>query len=826
MLRLRRCQYRWCLQSRWTRCRRSPSPCFCDGDVEFLRVPGGVEIYVGGFCVESVRRKDLPRYRWAIGHWVVDLEVLNKSQASRIFGVSPTSVHRWVKDYEQYGLPGLLSRGPGRPREIPEGARRRIVELRERLGWSVEATTQAVREEYGLPRLGTGMVALISREARARGEEVAVSTGPWPGCSSDGAVPPEIEPYLAPAEAPGTDAPSPDPCDTDPDVEPTVEEDSLARSEAMPALEPVASGREAAYKALLKAGSPITYAGGYLVAALLGQLGLVSVLRDLGLRLDKELPPKRTDNRFWDLPRVLLTMVYGYLFSFGSVEALKTAHQRSLGLLVGAPSAPERNVIRRLLHQAARSGLGRVLGDALTGAYIRLGWVKVAALYIDGHFRPYYGHRRLAYGWFSGRNRPHPGFYEYAVNDVEGRPVFVRLFPASESMTALLPGIVDDALAYCRNENIERHPLVVFDRGGFSAEVFKAMDERHVPFLTYQKGASRYPEGLFSESVWVEDTHGGRRYEYFGTTVPVTGYADEVRAIVVRDPADGGQVTILTNSNRVRPPDRSGRPCRRRFGSKFLIRTMFGRWKQENFFKSAKAHVALDQTASRDFAPAPAAALVPNPERKTLTSERAALEARLANVNEALADLAAPRPTGTKRRRRKSKAPQARTHRGLVAERKRLLEQVADLARRVSQTPDHIRQDELPASKQHKILSLQYQEIFENLKLCAHNVFQMLLATFRGVYRDRRDPAPVLRSLMRQPARVQLSKGTLIVAIEAPSTPAYARALRALVDELNDRAPVTTDAHALPISLEVVDSAISAIKFMDQSPEIMDPAET
>lgn len=816
-----------------------------DGTVSILLCGGQWEVRVGPLLVDRFPCEDsLVDLRLGIVR-LVRSRMISQRKAGGIFQLSHQRVGQLVRSYERGGVLGLLpkERGPGM--QISVRARALLIDLVENRGHPVWHAAQLVESDIGEH---VGLSSAFTIVAMARQEKAAVVQAPntsserakvTPTSSAleeelvsffdegngeiktrasvqesqpsadtsnntEGTSPLSSAPVQLPAasQLPPQDRVPESPQQVRMDVNiaaayensPSVEslEEVPKRQEA--AFEPAAQGREEAYLEKLKAGIWISYLGGFLVCGLLKRLGLASIFQQLASSVEAPRDSQRQDNCFWDLPRILMTMVMVYLFRFQSIESVKTAAQESLGLLVGAPNAPSIQTIRAWLVQAAKSQIGERLRFMLAKGYVALGWVRLGVLYIDGHFRPYYGSRKIAHGWFSGRNVGHPGSYEYAVNDESGRPVFLELTPASVSFTKIIPKLVADA-KQLRKETGAKGPLMaVVDRGAFSHDLFHELDGAEVVFITWMKNAPTFPKSAFTKRISVPFSRTSRTFWYFETKVKVTGYADDVKALAIYDPKRQHQMVIITNANRIAV---SGK--RTRIDHARIIRVMVRRWVQENFFKEAKDKVALDQHAGYLFDDEDTEAEVVNPARKKLDKAIAALEKQLTPVNEALAELQVPRPPAVARRKRGA-LPRGLSLSQLRKKRGVLLERLAALKTRAADTPKHIPHDALDDKDKRLVIRYDKQTILEHIKCAAHNITEMLTQEFRHhCYFDRRDPKPVLHAIFSQPAFCRLEDNTLHIYPKEFPTAKYQRAAELLYDIVNEARGTTLDAYAFPI---------------------------
>jgi len=130
----------------------------------------------------------------------------------------------------------------------------------------------------------------------------------------------------------------------------------------------------------------------------------------------------------------------------------------------------------------------------------------------------------------------------------------------------------------------DRRATVVFDRGGWSATTFAAIRAAGFDLLTYRKGPfDRLADSAFTAHSYADSDGQVRSYRLAETTVELplsnrTGGSVALRQIH-RQAVDGTQIPVLTS----RTDLPAAEVCWR----------LSARWRQENYFKYARAHFAL-----------------------------------------------------------------------------------------------------------------------------------------------------------------------------------------------------------------------------------------
>jgi prepilin-type processing-associated H-X9-DG protein len=213
------------------------------------------------------------------------------------------------------------------------------------------------------------------------------------------------------------------------------------------------------------------------------------------------------------------------------------------------------------------------LGTLLARHWLVVGLVNASYLYVDGHVKVYSGTRLVPEVWNSHRRMPLPGIVQYFVNDLRGRPLLVVTEEVRGNLAKSLPGVI----AAVRQVVGDQHFTVIFDRGGYDGQLFKWLVEQGLDLITYQRGEVH----LDGRCARREVRWDGQRVRFYAAEDAVSvGDSGPWRRIVIRTP--GHQRPILTSLDAT--VIAAGR----------VAALMLNRWRQENFFKYARAHLGLD----------------------------------------------------------------------------------------------------------------------------------------------------------------------------------------------------------------------------------------
>jgi hypothetical protein len=206
------------------------------------------------------------------------------------------------------------------------------------------------------------------------------------------------------------------------------------------------------------------------------------------------------------------------------------------------------------------------------------------------------------------------------VADADADPVLVVTAPPAASLASELVRLLPELRALL---GPDRRATVVFDRGGESATTFAAIGAAGFDLLTYRKGpVDRLPDTAFTAHTGTDPDGQVHGYRLAETTVELplsnrTGGSVALREIH-RQAVDGTQIPVLTS----RTDLPAAEVCWR----------LSARWRQENYFKYARAHFALDALDSYADTPDDPTRPVPNPAK---AAAKTAVETARASVQDA-----------------------------------------------------------------------------------------------------------------------------------------------------------------------------------------------
>lgn len=526
----------------------------------------------------------------------------------------------------------------------------------------------------------------------------------------------------------------------------------------------------------------VPQAGSLLGLALLDDTHLVSEARAVYGRLK---------NGWYGLRSLLWTLVVMGLLRIKRPEQLKLHDPASLGCVLGLPRAAEVKTIRRKLKEIAGRGLAAEWHRRLAKRRAEQHASELATLYVDGHVRVYHGKRRIGKAYVTRLKSVQRGETDYWVHLSSRQPLVVIHDPTNGAFRKVL---VKQVLPEIRRLVGNRRVRVVFDRAGWSRELFEELLKLQFDFLTYRKGSYEPVEESKFRRVTIESE--GRRvsYELAEEVFQESGWP-RLRLIAVKK-KDGGQTHILATGRltwEARGQSAADLVDYVDPTSPDLAWWMFGRWSQENWFKYMDAEYALDVLVDYDADLDDAEREVPNPQWRKLDRQVRAARQKLQREEAKYARwrLAIETPTTTPPGGDTDASGEILPAR--LRQQKQVVQQCQKEWQRLNEqrstTPRQIRLGDV-AERDAVKLSYERKLFTDTIKLTAYEIetrlHKMLPREFR---RQDVEGRSLIRDMLQGPGDLCLRGDLLEVHLEQLSAPRYTVALQSLCEQVNALSP-------------------------------------
>ncbi|HSW40734.1 MAG TPA: hypothetical protein VLL97_14725 [Acidobacteriota bacterium] len=500
--------------------------------------------------------------------------------------------------------------------------------------------------------------------------------------------------------------------------------------------------------------SDLPRAGVLLAVPVLVASGLLSVAR----KIYGNIGPA-----FHGLRTCLVACVLLALLRIPRPENLKEYAPDALGRIVGLDRMPEVKTMRRKLARLASLKKSLDPGWEMAKHRIRKRGQQVGFLYLDGHVRVYHGKREVAKGYDTRRRLAVHATTDYWLNDRTGDPLFVVTAEANSAMTKMLLPVLEQARELI---GPNRRITIVFDRAGWSPRLFQKVMALNFDILTCRNGRVRQ----IAEKRFIlrQAKLDGHKVQYWLQDQAVRFLKGKLRIRQVTPLKDGHQTPVLTSRWDLRDIH--------------IAYRMFGRWRQENFFKYMRHEFLIDALADYGYEPDNPDRSVPNPARKELETQIRASRAELAKLRETYGSTALDfleNPNSTMR-------AFTRDEKGIRKETEAIRNRMAALAARRMVTPTHILLADLKSEKEKVKLSTERKHLTNVLKMVAYQIEGDLVELIRPHYARVEDEGRTLiQAALQSAASIKPTESELHVMLYPLSSPHKTKAIAALCEALN-----------------------------------------
>ena len=483
----------------------------------------------------------------------------------------------------------------------------------------------------------------------------------------------------------------------------------------------------------------------------------------------------RLPDGFYGLTTILLFVACMTLARVRNPEGLRYQAPGEWGAILGLDRGPEPKTLRRkirLLTSAEHTV--RDWQSALARTWATEHDDDWATLAVDGHVKVYAGRNgRLPKHFVARQKLCLPASVSYWINALGGTPLLClhqaldpKLIKALEQ--DVVPhlqqlGVVPEAAPDLTKPEAGVPALtLVFDREGWSPDLFKRLARRGIACITWHKN--------FKGEDWPQE-------EFRTLEVPIHGPAGTSTTTV--DLAE--QRIVLRNGLTVRQIRRrlaNGRqvPVITTHPQMPLVQVagaMFSRWSQENFFKYMREQFNLDSLPTHDLAPLDPDAQVVNPVRRALEKTIRRVRSRLATARNRLAEALQEHHQDTATR--------------LEADAKALAAELDQLKQQRADTPTHLRAGDLPAQDKLDALPVGGRLFLDVVRMIAYRAETRMMVPVITTQGKKPNARRLLRALLTSDANIipVPAKGFLRIQLLGLGSDACDRMLAPLVEELN-----------------------------------------
>jgi hypothetical protein len=518
-----------------------------------------------------------------------------------------------------------------------------------------------------------------------------------------------------------------------------------------------------------------------------GLLLAVPALLAMGLLRDS-LEMYALPRGFYGLSSILLLLAMMALGRVKSIEQLRYVAPGEMGNLLGLDRVPEVRTLREKLQVlCAQKGRAAQWNAELAKQWMGLDPKAEPMFYVDGHVRVYHGEVAQLPRHYVARQKLYlRATVDYWINAFDGQPFF---YVNQEIDHGLVQALANDIVPWLEEhapispehqQRMDHDALtprftIVFDREGYSPDLFEALQKRRIAVLSYH----RYPgddweaREFQSQSVTLPNGESVQmKLAERGTRLPKGLWIREVRKLTI----SGEQISLVSTHGRLE--------------AGALAVSLFARWSQENFFRYMRQNYALDRLVEIGAEDISDTEVAVNPAWQVLNREvRKQHEAlKRARAQFAATNLTEPVSDAATMRFALAQGQQQET----IEERQRQLEEVKTKRKT---TPHHIPVKDLPEDVRFTRLLPERKHFIDTIKMISYRAETSMV----GILREKMSRADDARALLRQICDTEcdlapdLAANTLTVTLHHLTQAAHDQALRHLCDQLNETETIFPD---------------------------------
>jgi hypothetical protein len=418
------------------------------------------------------------------------------------------------------------------------------------------------------------------------------------------------------------------------------------------------------------------------------------------------------------------------------LEQLRYEPPGEWGKLLGLDRIPEVRTLRAKLKLLCQD-LGRAL---CWNAELAKEWIarqndSDLYFYCDGHVRVYHGEQTALPRHYVARERLClRATTDYWINALDGQPY---LYVNKEVDPGLIATLKQDGIPWLEAsvaKSADQHQrlaeearahwfTIVFDREGYSPDLFEQMRQKRIAVLTYHK----FPKQDWSAAEFTPHSvqlSGGEtltmKLAERGTQLSNKLWVREIRKLT-----DSGHQTPMLTTNFQAPMTA-------------LAVSLFARWSQENFFRYMREHYSLDRLVEYGTEPVPDAISVVNPQWRKLDSQIRSKTGQRYRLTAQFGALAlSEQPT-------ESELQSYQQRKGQLQEQIQHLDlEIDTLKQQRQQTPHHIPVKSLPEEDRFTRLRTERKHFVDTIKMIGYRA-ETSLASLLREHLARSDDARVL----------------------------------------------------------------------------------
>ncbi|MGA3374010.1 MAG: putative transposase [Terracidiphilus sp.] len=484
---------------------------------------------------------------------------------------------------------------------------------------------------------------------------------------------------------------------------------------------------------------------------------------------------------YYGLTSIFLLLALMALARIPSLEKLRYQAPGEWGQLLGLDRIPEVRTLREKLQILCReAGRATLWNTALATQWMTTEQAGEPVFYADGHVRVYHGKLTDLPKHYVARQRLYQrATVDYWINAMDGQPFCCMNQPVDHGLVAalredLVPWLEANLVVSAEHQQqMDADPqvprfTVIFDREGYSPDLFEQLWERRIAVITYHRYPKEdWPAGEFREET-VELVRGvGVKLQLAEREVELSRKKLVVRE--VRRLAEGGRQISLVSTH----PGGEGRR---------LAALLFARWSQENYFRYMRQHFGLDALVEHGTEAMPDTTFTVNPVWRDLNSKVRQKQAQWRRLKAVLGAATLDKELS------ESAVLEYQLQQGQLQEQSEHLEKDLDaLKQQRKAAAHHVLVKDLPEEYAFQRLRNERKQFLDTIKMISYRAETSMVGIVREKLARTDDGRALLQQIFTTPVDLipDLTEQTLTVKLHHLTQRAHDDVVRHLCEELN-----------------------------------------
>jgi len=493
---------------------------------------------------------------------------------------------------------------------------------------------------------------------------------------------------------------------------------------------------------------------------------------------------------FYGIDSIFLVLALMALARLRSLEQLRYQAPGEWGKLLGLDRIPEVRTLREKVERLANEvGRAKAWNAQLAREWMRASDSPDLYFYCDGHVRVYHGEKTELPRHYVARERLClRATVDYWINAMDGQPF---LYMNKEVDPGLVQTMKKDVVPWLeqlapktaeQEQRLAEDPrahwfTLVFDREGYSPELFAELLDKRIAILTYHK---------FPKDDWPVEQFSAHRVELAsGQAVTMklsergTRLSNDLWLREIRKLTDSGHQTAMLTTNFSAPMP-------------VLAASMFARWCQENFFRYMREQYGLDRLVEYETEEVPDATTLVNPQWRRIDSQVRSQTGKRHRLHAQFGALALSEELS------ENEIQNYQQRKGELQEQIQHLDvEIETLKQQRHETAHHIPVASLPEQERFTRLRTERKHFLDTIKMIAYRAETSLVSILREHLARSDDARTLIRQIFKTEADLlpDVTTKTLTVRIHHLTQAAHDDVLEKLCAALNETQTVFPGTH-------------------------------